>query len=73
VIKNGPADRAGLKPGDILVAIEGKPITDSTDMTNLIAQLQPGSKAKLTVLRKTKETTVEAVIGKRPPMKREPE
>ena len=73
VIKNGPADKAGLKPGDILVAIEGKPIADSTDMTNLIAQLQPGSKAKLTVLRKTQETTVEAVIGKRPPMKREPE
>jgi serine protease DegQ len=73
VIKSGPADKAGLKPGDILVAIEGKPITDSTDMTNLIAQLQPGSKAKLTVLRKTQETTVEATIGKRPPMKREAE
>lgn len=73
VVRNGPADKAGLKPGDILVAIEGKPITDSTDMTNLIAQLQPGSKAKLTVLRKTQETTVEAVIGKRPPMKREAE
>ncbi|PFH10367.1 serine protease DegQ [Collimonas sp. PA-H2] len=73
VIKSGPADKAGLKPGDILVAIEGKPITDSTDMTNLIAQLQPGSKAKLTVLRKTQESTVEAIIGKRPPMKREAE
>ncbi|WP_211452344.1 Do family serine endopeptidase [Collimonas antrihumi] len=70
VIKNGPGDKAGLKPGDILVAIDGKPITDSNDMTNLIAQLQPGSKAKLTVLRKAHETTVEAVIGKRPPMKR---
>ncbi|AIY39746.1 Outer membrane stress sensor protease DegS [Collimonas arenae] len=73
VIKSGPADKAGLKPGDILVAIEGKPIADSTDMTNLIAQLPPGSKAKLTILRKTQETTVEAVIGKRPPMKREAE
>ncbi|HWX01249.1 Do family serine endopeptidase [Collimonas sp.] len=73
VIKSGPADKAGLKPGDILVAIEGKPITDSTDMTNLIAQLKPGSKAKLTVLRKTQESTVEAIIGKRPPMKREAE
>jgi len=73
VIKSGPADKAGLKPGDILVAIEGRPITDSTDMTNLIAQLQPGSKAKLTVLRKTQESTVEAIIGKRPPMKREAE
>ncbi|WP_211442868.1 Do family serine endopeptidase [Collimonas humicola] len=73
VIKSGPADKAGLKPGDILVAIEGKPITDSTDMTNLIAQLQPGSKAKLTVLRKAQESTVEAIIGKRPPMKREAE
>ncbi len=70
VIKNGPGDKAGLKPGDILVAIDGKPITDSNDMTNLIAQLQPGSKTKLTVLRKAQETTVEAVVGKRPPMKR---
>ncbi|MFC5472923.1 Do family serine endopeptidase [Paraherbaspirillum soli] len=71
VLKNGPADKAGLKPGDILVAVEGKSVADITDMMNQIAQLQPGSKAKLTVLRKTRETTLEAVIGKRPPMKRE--
>lgn len=73
VLKNGPGDKAGLKPGDILVAVEGKPITDTIDMMNQIAQLQPGSKAKLTVLRKNQEATLEAIIGKRPPVKRDSE
>ena len=73
VLKNGPADKAGLKPGDILVAVEGKPIADTTDMMNQIAQLQPGSKAKLTVLRKTQESTLEAIVGKRPAVKRQVE
>ncbi len=71
VVKNGPADKAGLKPGDILVAVEGRPIADTTDMMNQIAQLQPGSKAKLTVLRKTRESTLEAIVGKRPAVKRQ--
>ncbi|RJF99656.1 S1C family serine protease [Noviherbaspirillum saxi] len=71
VLKGGPADKAGIRPGDILVAIEGKPITDTTDMLNLIAQLTPGNKAKMTVLRKTQESTIDVVVGKRPKPRRE--
>jgi serine protease DegQ len=71
VLKNGPADKAGMKPGDILISVEDKPVTDTTEMLNLIAQLIPGQKAKMTVLRKAQETTLEIVVGKRPPPKRE--
>ncbi|MFC7515761.1 Do family serine endopeptidase [Herbaspirillum sp. GCM10030257] len=71
VLKGGPADKAGIRPGDILVAVEGKPVTDTTDMLNLIAQLTPGTKAKMTVLRKTQESTVDVLVGKRPKPKRE--
>ncbi|HZS80801.1 MAG TPA: Do family serine endopeptidase [Herbaspirillum sp.] len=71
VLKNSPADKAGMKPGDILISIEGKPVADTTDMLNLIAQLTPGQKAKMLVLRKAQQTTLDIVIGKRPPLKRE--
>ncbi|WP_050464233.1 Do family serine endopeptidase [Herbaspirillum autotrophicum] len=71
VLKGGPADKAGLKPGDILISVEGKPVTDTTEMLNLIAQLTPGQKAKMTVLRKSQETVLEITVGKRPPLKRD--
>ena len=41
-----------MKPGDILVAINGKPVNDTTEMLNLIAQLAPGERAEMKVLRK---------------------
>lgn len=71
VLKGGPADKAGMRPGDILVAVEGKPVSDTTDMLNLIAQLKPGNKAKMTVLRKSQEATLDVVVGKRPKPRRE--
>jgi serine protease DegQ len=71
VLKGGPADKAGMKPGDILVSVEGKPVNDTTDMLNLIAQLVPGNKAKMTVLRKTQESVLDVTVGKRPKAKRE--
>lgn len=66
VLKNGPADRAGMRPGDILVAVDGKPVGDTTEMLNLIAQLVPGKKSKITVQRKEQASTLDVTIGKRP-------
>ncbi len=67
VVRNGPADKGGIKPGDILLSVDGKPVADTNSMLNLIAQLAPGGKAKMTVLRKNKEATLDITVGKRPP------
>ena len=66
VQRGGPADRAGIKPGDILIAVEAKPVTDSNSMLNLIAALEPGRGAKLKILRNRKEMTIPVNVGKRP-------
>ncbi|MYM21458.1 Do family serine endopeptidase [Duganella sp. FT135W] len=66
VVRNGPADKGGIKPGDILLSVDGKPVADTNSMLNLIAQLAPGGKAKMTVLRKNRETTLDVTVGKRP-------
>ncbi len=69
VLKGGPADKAGVKPGDILLAVADKPVTDTISMLNLVAQLTPGEKVKLTVMRKSRETVLNLTVGKRPRMK----
>ena len=66
VVRDGPADRAGVRPGDILLAVEGKQVTNTGEMLNLIAQLAPGAKARLTLVRKNRESRVEVTVGKRP-------
>jgi serine protease DegQ len=69
VLKGGPADKAGIKPGDILISVDEKSVTDTTSMLNLVAQLTPGEKTKLTILRKSRESMIEVTVGKRPRMK----
>lgn len=66
VVRNGPADRAGVRPGDILLAVEGKPVANTGEMLNLVAQLEPGAKAKLKLMRENRESTVDVTVGKRP-------
>ncbi|MGF6648840.1 MULTISPECIES: Do family serine endopeptidase [Paraburkholderia] len=72
VLKNGPADRAGIKPGDILVSVDGQDITDTTRLLNLIAQIKPGSNAKIHLVRKNHEMDLDVMIGKRPPPPKQP-
>jgi len=66
VLLDSPADRAGLRPGDILVAIDNKPVTDSQTMLNLIAMLKPKDKATLAILRAGKKMDISLTVGKRP-------
>ncbi|KFI05078.1 2-alkenal reductase [Massilia sp. BSC265] len=66
VVRGGPADRAGMRPGDILVAVGGKTVANTGEMLNLIAQLEPGEKAPLRILRKNREATLDVTVGRRP-------
>lgn len=66
VLRNSPADKAGLRAGDILLEIEGKPVLDSGSMLNLIAALSPNQKATLKIARAEKKINVSILIGKRP-------
>jgi serine protease DegQ len=66
VLKNGPADKAGIQPGDVLVSIQDKPVANTSQLFNWIAQLKPGSQAKITVLRKDGEASLTVGIAARP-------
>ena len=66
VLRGGPADEGGVKPGDVLVAVEGQAVTNPADVLNRIAVLAPGAQAKLTVLRKGETVEVSVKIGLRP-------
>ncbi|WP_323121938.1 Do family serine endopeptidase [Burkholderia alba] len=67
VLQGGPADKAGIKPGDILVTVNGESITDTTKLLNVVAQIKPGTPTQVHVVRKGKEMDLTVVIGKRPP------
>ena len=66
VLRGGPADKAGIKPGDVLVEIEGKPVADPTSMLNLIAALAPGNSAKMKLKRAGKDLDANITVGRRP-------
>jgi Do/DeqQ family serine protease len=66
VLKRGPADRAGVKPGDVLLAVNAKPVLNPEGMLNLVAALAPGSKARLKLSRGGSDLEVAVVVGRRP-------
>jgi serine protease Do len=60
-----PAADAGVKEGDVIVSLNGKPITKSDDLVNAVAETQVGTKATLGVIRDSKRTDVPVTIGDR--------
>jgi serine protease DegQ len=66
IMRGGPADKAGVKTGDILVEVEGKAIPNTATMLNVIAQLAPGASSRFTFVRDGKEIELPITVGKRP-------
>jgi serine protease DegQ len=64
--RDGPAERAGLMPSDVVVEIEGKPTRNTPALLSRIAELAPGSNAKVRVFRDGKPLVVDVTVGKRP-------
>jgi serine protease DegQ len=66
VNRGSPAEKAGIKTGDVIVNIDGKSIQDSVAAMAAIAALKPGQKSTFGVIRNQKELTLDIEIGKRP-------
>lgn len=66
VLEGGPAAKGGIKPGDVLVAVNGNSTKDVRQLLNQIAQISPGNEATLKILRKDKELELKVQTGKRP-------
>ncbi|MFL6255845.1 MAG: DegQ family serine endoprotease [Pyrinomonadaceae bacterium] len=62
----GPADRAGVKRGDVITAFNGTPVTDNNTLRNAVARTQPGGVATLTVLRDNREQQLRVTLGELP-------
>jgi serine protease Do len=66
VTAGGPGAKAGVQVGDIILAINGHEVKSSEDLSQITAQVPPGGKLNLTILRKGQRMTLAAVSGTRP-------
>jgi serine protease DegQ len=66
VVQNGPADKAGIVVGDVVVEIDGKPTRDTSALLARIAELPPGTASTITVWRQRKLVVADVTVGRRP-------
>jgi serine protease Do len=62
VIQGGPAEKAGLLPGDIITEFNGRPVADSEALVNLVVATKPGTSVPVTVYRKKQKKTMNIVV-----------
>jgi putative serine protease PepD len=63
IVPGGPAERAGLEPGDVIVAIDGRPVADSSELIVAIRSRSPGDTITLSVRRDGDERAVKVTLG----------
>jgi serine protease DegQ len=73
VLRGGPADKAGVRPGDVLFEIQGKPVPDPATMLNIVAALAPGDTARMKLKRKGNDVDASITVGRRPKPPQRPE
>jgi len=68
IVRNGPAEHAGIQARDVVLEIDGKPTRDATVLLARIAELTPGSTVSVKVWREKKLQAIDVVVGRRPPV-----
>ena len=63
VTEDSPADEAGLKQGDVIIAYQGKPVTKVGDFRNRVSLTSPGSREKLTIIRDSERLNISVTVG----------
>lgn len=67
LVQDGPSARAGVQQGDVIVAVDGKPITDESTLSRILLSHKPGDKITLTVARGSGQQTITVTLGMAPP------
>jgi serine protease Do len=66
IAKGGPAEKADLKQGDVILKFDGKPVTNTVELRNLVVEAAPGTDVGVTILRERKQKTVRVKLGELP-------
>ena len=65
-LSDSPASKAGIQAGDVITAVNGTPVKDAKDLARVIGSMSPGNTARLAVLQKGQEKTVNVTLGELP-------
>jgi S1-C subfamily serine protease len=63
VDSGGPADRAGIKKGDLIVAVDKTPVASTDELAAVLAQIKPGATIAVKVVRDGKALTLDVKVG----------
>ena len=69
VKKNAPAWAAGIREGDLLVSVDGDPVTDVAPMMRQVAAIRPGKTVEVIFIRKGQKWRTKVTLQERPPLK----
>ncbi|MFJ4088308.1 Do family serine endopeptidase AlgW [Pseudomonas psychrophila] len=73
IFRGGPAQKAGLELGDVILSIDGEPASDGRRSMNQVARIKPSDKITIQVMRNGKELKLSAEVGLRPPQEQPPQ
>lgn len=66
ILEDSPAGKGGIRLGDVILSMNGKPVVMSADLPHLVGALKPGATAKMEVMREGKRQTVKVKVGAAP-------
>ncbi|MEO8121741.1 MAG: trypsin-like peptidase domain-containing protein [Rhodoferax sp.] len=70
VLQNGPAAQSGIRPGDVITGVAGKPIGNVSELLSSVAALKPGTASKFSLLRREEKVELDVIPGVRPKPRR---
>ena len=73
VLKDGPAGRGGMRPGDVVLTIGPRHVANTMQLLNAVAALKPGSEASIGVQRGDQQLQLKVAVVQRPPAQRRPQ